>query len=44
MSNERENTPMISREKGQKSEPTRTDISVEGPVIEKWTRFTGYQF
>ena len=33
--NKRENTPMVRREEGRKSEPKRTDISVEGPEMDK---------
>ena len=31
---ERENTPMVPREEGRKSEPTRLHISVKGPEID----------
>ena len=34
MLNKRTNTPMVPQEEGQKSEPTRLDISVEGPKID----------
>ena len=34
MLNKRENTLMVPQEEGQKSEPTRLDISVEGPEID----------
>ena len=33
MLNKRENTPMVPLEEGRRSEPTRLDISVEGPEI-----------
>ena len=33
MLNKRENTPIVPWEEGQKSEPARTDISVEGPEM-----------
>ena len=33
MLNKRENTTMFPREEGWKSEPSRLDISVEGPEI-----------
>ena len=33
MLNKRENTPMFPREEGWKCEPSRLDISVEGPEI-----------
>ena len=34
MLNKRENNPMVPQEEGQKSEPSRLDISVEGPEID----------
>ena len=32
--NKRKNTPMVPREEGWKIEPSRLDISVEGPEID----------